>query len=133
MNMKKSNIKFLFVVAALLFSIKVVLVSCTKDHAPAPPVITEIVLTDECPDTIFYSETIKPLIDQNCATSGCHDATSHQQGYDLTTYASVSANANIIIESMHGVTVPLMPLGNALDSASINHFECWVNQGKLNN
>lgn len=131
--MKKSNIKFLLVVLVGVFSLKMSLVSCTKDQAPAPPVITEIVLTTECPDTVFYNVTIKPLIDQNCTTSGCHDAASHTAGYDLTTYTNVSANADVILASMHGITLTLMPLGNALPAQSIQNFQCWINQGKLNN
>lgn len=131
--MKKNKVKVLIMVSILLLVLKLSLISCAKDKTPVPPVITEIVLDSVCPDTVFYETEIKALMDQNCATSGCHDAATHTQGYDLTTYQNVSANAQIILESMHGVTVQLMPLGNALPASSIQRFDCWVKQGKLEN
>lgn len=131
--MKKIKVRVLIIVSILIIILKLSLISCVKDKAPAPPIITEIVLDSVCPDTVFYQTEIKALIDQNCATSGCHDAATQTQGYDLSTYQNVSANAQIILESMHGVTVQLMPLGNALPAASIQRFDCWIKQGKLEN
>lgn len=131
--MKKSKVKVLITLSILVLVLKLSLVSCAKDKTPVPPVIIEIVLDSICPDTVFYETEIKVLMDQNCATSGCHDAATHTKGYDLTTYQNVSANAQIILESMHGITVQLMPLGNALPASSIQRFDCWVKQGKLEN
>lgn len=132
--MKKMKIDFVLTLLILITSVKLVLVSCAKDKTPAPPVITEIVLDSVCPDTVFYETEIKALMDQNCATSGCHDAATHTSGYDLTTYANVAANAQAILASMQPGAVPQqMPLGNPLPDSVVQRFECWVKQGKLEN
>ena len=131
------KMKILFIVFIGLISFKFILVSCTKDKAPAPIIPTEIVLTAECPDTIFYSTQIKPFIDANCSTSGCHDVTTHAANFDLTTHANVSANIDIIVQSMDpALTNPSMPFGLPVIDQNDSIFKkinCWKGQGKLNN
>ena len=77
---------------------------------------------------------VEPLINQSCATSGCHDATG-AAGYVLTTHAEVSTNASIILDVIqHNQGVSAMPLGqNKLPDADIQNFDCWIQQGKQNN
>ena len=96
---------------------------------------TGIVLTAECPDTIFYSTQVKPFIDASCATSGCHNAATSAAGYDLSNHANVSANLDIIIQSMDPTSgLTLMPLGGTvIDATTLNYIKCWKGQGKLNN
>ena len=116
----------------LFFSMLIVVViiggnnSCTKDKTSLSAA--------SCPDTISYSNQIKPMIDLNCSTSGCHDATN-SGGYNLTTYSNIAANANTIlsvIKQEPGYSP--MPLGGAqLADSLIQQFECWVIQGKLEN
>jgi hypothetical protein len=43
------------------------------------------------PDTVYFQQTILPLITSNCAMSGCHDAISHKDGVILTDYAHIRA------------------------------------------
>ena len=102
------------------------IVSCKKDMTPLPNL--------DCADTISYSQQVQPFIDLNCTTSGCHDA-SASGGYNFTTHSSVSANAVIILSAINhdSGTVP-MPLGGAkLADSTIQQFDCWINQGKLDN
>ena len=132
--MRKMKIGFVLTLSILIITVKLILVSCAKDKTPAPPVIVEIVLDSVCPDTVFYQTEIKTLIDQNCATSGCHDAVTHTAGYDLTSYENVSANAQAILASMQPGAIPQqMPLGSPLPDTVIQRFDCWVKQGKLEN
>ena len=46
-------------------------------------------------DTVYFQNTILPLLVSNCATSGCHDKGTHKEGVILTDYSSV-INSNII-------------------------------------
>jgi hypothetical protein len=133
--MKIWNKRVLFFLFAVLLTVKLVLVSCTKDKASAAPVIVPIVLTADCPDTVFYSETIQPLIDQNCTTSSCHDAVSNAGGYNLTMHDQVASNSTIILQSLDpGSGFTPMPFGQApLSGSQIQSIQCWVDQGKLNN
>ena len=127
--------KILFIVFIGITTVKFLLVSCAKDKAPAPIVPIGIVLTAECPDTIFYSTQIKPYIDASCATSGCHNAATQAGTFDLSTHANVSANIDAIIKSMDpALTSPSMPLGlPVIDATTLSHIKCWKGQGKLNN
>ena len=101
--------------------------SCKKDK-------TQIVLND-CPDTISYSAKIAPLINQSCATTGCHAAGFAAGGYNLEGHANVSANAAIILSVIkHDSGVVPMPIGaSKLADSLIQQVQCWINQGQLNN
>ena len=126
--------KVLFFIGVGLIATKLLLVSCVKEHTPIPSAVTPIVLTALCSDTVKYAQTIEPLMNQSCATTNCHDASTQTAGFDLSNWANVSANAQAIIGSMHGTNgVPVMPLGAALPDSVIQKFQCWVDQGKLNN
>lgn len=57
----------------------------TPTPPPPPPVAT-------CsPDTVYFQNTILPLINSSCAMSGCHDAITHKEGLNLTTYNGIMA------------------------------------------
>lgn len=101
--------------------------SCKKDK-------TQIVVND-CPDTISYSAKIAPLINQSCATTGCHAAGSAAGGYNLDGHANVSANAAIILNVIkHESGVTPMPAGAPkLADSLIQQVQCWINQGQLDN
>ena len=45
--------RILFFVLVSLVSTKLLLVSCAKEKSVAPVIINQIVLTAECPDTVF--------------------------------------------------------------------------------
>lgn len=111
-----------------LISAIIMLNSCTKDKVT-------VALDSNCMDTISFAHQIKPMIDQNCSTSGCHDANSQASGYNFTTHASVAANATKILQTISGGSgVVAMPLGaDMLPDSLIQQFNCWSNQGKLNN
>lgn len=120
----------LFLSLFLVSMVSIISFSCRKDKAP-----NSMILPLDCKDTISYMTQIEPIIQQNCATSGCHNVETSTAGYDFSTYASVSNNSEIILKAMkHDPQVEAMPFGSAkLDDALIQQFECWVNQGKLNN
>lgn len=41
-------------------------------------------------DSICFERDVLPLIVSNCATSGCHDAATAEDGYVLTNYATIT-------------------------------------------
>jgi hypothetical protein len=52
----------------------------------------------------------------------------------LTGHENVASNANLILSSLKGEGVQLMPAGGpALNDSLINQFSCWISQGKSNN
>ncbi|HOZ87277.1 MAG TPA: hypothetical protein PL029_05935 [Bacteroidia bacterium] len=58
--------------------------SCTKDKTPRP---VESIPCD--PNKVYFEKSIKPIINSNCAMSGCHDATTRQDGVNLSTYEGI--------------------------------------------
>lgn len=124
--------KFISLTVLLLLGL-VALHSCTKDKVmPNEPV--DMVTDPDCPDTIFFSTDIQPLIMSSCATSGCHNS-SGAGGYVLQNHSQISSNAQIMLSAMrHEPGVVNMPLGGSkLSADQIKSFKCWIDAGKLNN
>ena len=112
---------FILVLAAAGLSLK----SCTKDKVP---VVTPVA------NTISFSQKVQPLIQQNCSTSGCHDAGTAQSGYNLSNYTGIRDNAQAMLNAMRGQNgFALMPPGGSIADSSILQFEAWIAQGKLDN
>ena len=101
--------------------------SCTKDVTAEP-------FSGDCLDTISYSNFIQPLMNTNCNTSGCHDASS-AGGLEFLNYNDISTNANVILSAInHDGIFTNMPLGETkLADSLIQQFQCWIAQGKLEN
>ncbi|WP_341902488.1 cytochrome c [Fluviicola taffensis] len=97
---------------------------CSKAKAPAP--LPQIV----CTSTISFSQQIAPMIEENC--SSCHGAGAGTTPV-LSNYTEISENADAIINTLRG-TPQLMPEGGpALADSLIQQFQCWMQQGKMNN
>lgn len=47
------------------------------------------------PDTVYFQNTVLPLLNSSCAMSGCHDAASHKDGVNLTTYAAIMSTGGV--------------------------------------
>jgi hypothetical protein len=88
----------------------------------------------QCDETISFTTQVKPLIDQNCNTSGCHNA-SAAGGYVLLNHAQISDNASRILNSIqHKSGFSPMPQGAPkFSDEQIRIVACWIEQGKPNN
>ena len=112
---------FLFVFAVIIFA-------CAKEEA---------VTTTDCSGVAAtYTANVKAILDANCATSGCHSASSKQDGIDLSTYAaakSVAGQAKFLgsIQQLSGYDA--MPKGGKLSTDQIKTLTCWVQNGILEN
>ena len=85
-----------------------------------------------CVDTVGFNATVLPMITQYC--TGCHD-TGNSTGYTINNHTNILTNATAILNAMRGQGgMQLMPDGGpALPDSLIQDFNCWINQGKLNN
>jgi hypothetical protein len=105
--------------------------SCSKSDSggtvtPPPPPVT----TNCSGINPSFSTEIFPLIQAKCATSGCHNAGSTNQGGPFTSYALINAkSANIKTQVASGA----MPKTGSLTTAEKNTIICWVNNGAANN
>lgn len=103
--------------------------SCTKEN------VVDYAGLQNCEDTISFSQQIEPMIQTNCATSGCHDATTAESGYNFTSHDAISSNASIILSAIRhdAGTAPMPDNADKLADSIIQQFSCWVYQGKKNN
>jgi len=94
--MKPRTISFtLVILSALTF----VLYSCRHEALPNPGGGTTGGLNNgggttgggPVDTTICFEAQILPLYQSNCAMAGCHDAVTQKEGYNLTSYAGITA------------------------------------------
>ena len=111
------------------------------DPTPVPPPPTPT--GRPCsPDSVYFVNEIQPMLISSCAMSGCHDAVSHKEGINLTTYAGVlkivkpgNANGSSLVKEIvrtdkDRMPPPPMP---AMTADQIAKIKLWINQGALNN
>jgi hypothetical protein len=73
---------------------------------------------------------IKPIIETNCAISGCHIGSGLP---DFRNSATIIANASNIASKTNDKTMPPPGSGGSLTDAEIQKITCWVQDGALNN
>ena len=82
---------------------------------------------------VTYTAAIQPILAQNCALSGCHDAATKSSGYDLSSYDGAKATANSgrmmgSIKQENGFSP--MPKGmTKLNDCNISKISAWINKG----
>ena len=128
--MKKISIS-IFIITSIFVG-----VSCNKDKTQAPP--------EPCdPSKVYFEQDVLPIIQSNCAKSGCHDAGSHLEGLNLTTYNGImeivkKGNANdsklhkVITDNDPSDIMPPPPSA-PLTAAQINIIDYWIAEGALDN
>lgn len=96
------------------------------------------------PDTVYFENTVYPILLTNCAISGCHDNATHEEGVNLSTYAKIMSShvtnvanpwSSDMIEAIMetgGDRMPPPPMPKLTDE-QINALVVWQSQGALNN
>lgn len=88
------------------------------------------VTCNEADDSLnTYNGKIKILIDGNCAKSGCHDAISHEEGIDLSTYNGAVSGFNddgLCTIYREGGCKPMPQGASKLSDPIIHDLTCWV-------
>jgi hypothetical protein len=82
-----------------------------------------------------YTADVKPLMDNNCATSGCHSASAKASGKDYSSYTAVKslATENAFMGSMQHLSgYDNMPKGGSkLSDAQLKTISCWIQNGMI--
>lgn len=94
------------------------------------------------PDTVYFVNEIQPIISSNCTMSGCHDAVTHANGVNLTTYTNIrryvtpgnAADSKIweVINKTGSDRMPPAPM-LPLTAEQKAKIQKWINQGAKNN
>lgn len=114
---------------------------------PSTIVVSDSTDSGDSTDTgvaFCFERDVQPILVSNCATSGCHDATTHEEGYNFTTYEStihkgvVSSNASqskiykvITTSPNEDDFMPPSPRA-ALSSDEVAAIARWINEGAKN-
>jgi hypothetical protein len=99
----KLNFRSKYHTALIVFIfIMMVFVSCK--HEPEEYSITDPIIPDDTipdvgitcnPDTAYFQNDVLPILISGCGMSGCHDASTAQDGVILTSYQNVMSTAGI--------------------------------------
>ena len=117
-------------------------------HEIPEPVATEEPIDEpvnNCdPNLVYFQRDVLPILISNCALSGCHDATTRQNGVQLTDYNSVMQTADIepgdpgdselyevLVEEDEEDRMPLAPRPR-LPASQIEVIRKWISQGAQN-
>lgn len=87
----------------------------------------EVTETVDILSGVSYSSSIKSIIENNCAISGCHNGSVSP---NLTTFSSIQNSASRIKARTGNKT---MPKGGSLTQEEIDLIACWVDDGALQN
>jgi hypothetical protein len=121
--------KYIF---ALVLPAMLIMSSCYKDKR-------ELLYPENDCDTtnVTYTVTIKPVINQYCAYSGCHAGAAPAGGMDFSTHAGLQAAAlsgrlSGAVNQLSGFSA--MPKGGAkLSDCTIRKIDKWIAGGALDN
>ena len=93
------------------------------------------------PDVVYFDMQILPILNSNCAFSGCHDAASAQNGVVLESYESVISTTEVepldlessdiyevLTETDPDKRMPPSP-ANELPQEQIQLIATWISQG----
>ena len=103
--------------------------SCNKDKLISPNVLTCDLID---PTLNTYNTTIKLIFNNNCATSGCHDASGASANIILDNYNSAkdaTANKNIICAMQYETGCSPMPPSGKINDTLITYINCWKEAG----
>jgi len=139
--------KMMKIYSLILFSGAILLQGC--QHHPIKPMEntnTGNLGSGECdPDSIYFNTDVFPIIQQNCAVTGCHGGGSAQDGVDLTSYQSIMNTANVVpfnlgasdlyevITETDPDDIMPQPPNSPLTNQEIATIAAWINQGATNN
>lgn len=111
---------------------------------PENPVDTGAIFPPN-PDTTCFVQDVLPIFQSSCATTGCHDAITHAEGYRFTSYATITQNPEsvvpfnpneskvykVITEDEADDRMPPPP-NNPLTAEQIAVIRKWILEGAIN-
>lgn len=135
----------IFLLALLAAGVIAIAISCKHEipfSAIDPPVDGG---TQACSaDTVYFQNKVLPLLNSSCAMSGCHDALTHKEGINLTTYANIAGTGGVtpgnpsnsklytVLNKSGSDRMPPPPAA-AFTAAQKDIIYKWIQQGAKNN
>jgi hypothetical protein len=133
--MKKSLLITLTIFSCIILSTSIQ--SCYYDHEDTLYGTTTSGTCDT--SSVKFSTIVQPLMNTQCATSGCHNATTAAAGANLSSHTAIKSyitnNKDFFIGSIkHTSGYSQMPKGGSkMAVCDITKIEVWIRAGMLNN
>lgn len=91
-------------------------------------------------DSVYFQYDVLPVLVSACARSGCHDAITREDGYQLTDYANTmkkgvtagNANNSKLYKEIANGSMPPSGSGITMTQAQKDIIAKWINQGAKN-
>ena len=107
----------------ILFFFSLLFTACSSSSS-------ESETTEPIVEIATYSKPIKGIIDNNCATSGCHSSSSKSAGIALSTFEEVR-DGFIYSGSWNQIETNQMPKSYNLSAAEKERVKNWIDNGYL--
>jgi hypothetical protein len=136
---KMNRIKPVGITLMIIFIIE----SCVHE-----PFINPLDLNNGEPDTpgcvtstdVCFESSVLPIFASSCARSGCHDVTTHEEGFVLNSYTSIirkgispgNASGSKLYTVLFETGEDQMPPDGPLTQAQKDLIKNWINQGAKN-
>ena len=150
----EGNKKSVLVYVGLICSIILLIVASCVHELPVPVSTTAGITTPTTPagattsntvlvtcstDTVYFNNTVLPLINSVCGKSGCH-GTTNRNAFSLASYSYIQSR----LGTSNGLSNALQDMADKLkDNPSLNytppsadqlsHLQKWISQGAKNN
>lgn len=90
--------------------------------------------------TVCFESSVLPIFVSSCAITGCHDATTHEEGFVLDSYTNIlrkgivpgDAGESKLYEVLFKTGEDQMPPDAPLSKAQKDSIAAWINQGARN-
>lgn len=115
----------------LLFFGLGIIISCKKKAPSATTPKDDLNNVDCSTINSSYSTNVKPIIDGNCLSSGCHNSGSSNG--DFTVYAGIKAKVDNGSINNRVIQQKNMPFTSSLSTEQLIKIKCWINSGAPNN
>lgn len=122
-------------IATVICSVSIIAGACTH----SPYVLPES-RRGAAPGICFETDVL-PIFQSNCAKGGCHDAASHEEGYTLTSYATIMSKGIVpgnpaASKIFEAITISkgekFMPQGApALTEQQLTTIRQWITAGAV--
>ena len=89
---------------------------------------------------VCFESSVLPIFQSSCAMTGCHNSTSHIEGYTLDSYANIvrrgispgNASQSKLYKVLFASGEDRMPPNGSLTQAQKDSIKVWINQGAKN-
>ena len=127
----------------IFIAVLLIVNSCTHE-----PFLDPGLLNDGNPTTpgcvtrnlVCFESSVLPIFQSSCAKPGCHDASTQEAGFVLSTYASIvrrgikpgNATESKLYKVLFENGEDAMPPGSPLTKAQKDSIKVWIDQGAKN-